>query len=221
MWRNFGLFRLNVKSKLLNCVLSLFCHTELDIAGHFVSVLNFYSLDDSLRFFRRHQCAKVENSLFHKENIRLYLFHDIGTVLLTGQNQLLLENRIESVSVDPWNAWLSDYFINDSVGLIWGISIFNIKGQLLLEQLLTLSTVCDFDHCASVRWYWAGCWINQPLTNSKSWLLFSSFTTLFSLLFDLFGSVFLSSSFFRICVGGCCHIVSSLQFWFSFLFDIF
>lgn len=84
MWRNLSLLRFNIKSKLLNCILSFFGYAELYITGYFVGVLNLDSFNDSLRFFRRYQSAEVENSFFNKENIRLDLFHDISAVLLAG-----------------------------------------------------------------------------------------------------------------------------------------
>lgn len=46
-----GLFWLNVKLKLLNCIGCLLANAELDIAGNFVSVLDLDSLDYALRLF--------------------------------------------------------------------------------------------------------------------------------------------------------------------------
>ena len=96
----FGLFRLNIKRKLLNRILCLFGHTELHIARNLICVLYLDPLNNTLWLLTWHQCSKVKHPFLNEENVRLHFLHNICAMLLTGKHQLFLKNRIESVSID-------------------------------------------------------------------------------------------------------------------------
>lgn len=84
--------------------------------------------------------------------------------------------------------------------------------------MLTFSIESDFDYRTAVWSDWTWNWIDEPLTDSKSYLLFAAFSSFFSLFFNFF-CLFFSSSFLRI-VCWISDIIGSLKFSFSFLFNI-
>ncbi len=103
MWRYFCFFRLNIKSKLLNSILSFLAYTELDITRNFICIFNLDSFNYSLGLFGGNKRTKVKNSFLNKEDIGLDLLHHISAMLLARQDELFFKNRVESVSVDSRN----------------------------------------------------------------------------------------------------------------------
>lgn len=83
---------------------------------------------------------------------------------------------------------------------------------------MSFTTKNNLNYCTAVRSYWACNWIYEPLTDSETWLFFSSLSSFFSLFLYLFSLLF-STSFFRV-IGWSCDIIGSLKFSLSFLFNV-
>jgi hypothetical protein len=68
----FYLFRIDLKRKLLNSISNLLFNVKFNCTSDFVTILNFYFLNYSLRHLWWDQSAKIKYSLFCKEHIRLH-----------------------------------------------------------------------------------------------------------------------------------------------------
>ena len=148
---NFGLLRLNFKSKLFNSIRILLSHIKLDRAGYLVRILNFDLFCDSIWNFWRNKGSEVENFLLHKKYIWFHHVCDVSCMLLAWQDQLLLEDRFKSFGIYAGDARFSNDLVKDSIWFVVGVSVFYINSNLLLEKLLAISSKFHFNCDTRIR----------------------------------------------------------------------
>ena len=162
---NLDFFRINFKSKLFNSVGCFLANIEFDITSNFVTVLDFYFFHDPFRYFWWNQSTEIENTLFNEKYIWFYYICYICWMMLTWQDQLFFEYRLEATSVYSRDTWLSNKLVQYSVWFIIWISVLDINSYFLFKELLSVSGKFYLDCNAAIWANCSTCWSDSPLTN--------------------------------------------------------
>lgn len=142
--------------------------------------------------------------------------------MLAWKHQLFLEDRLEIAGIDAWNARFRNKLIQNTVGLVIRVSVFNVYSNLLLKKFLPVACKFHLHGNATVRGYSPSCWCDRPLANLKRilWLTFATFSSLFCIFLNFFG-LFLGPFFISAPSTWRRQCICSLEFCFSILLQIF
>ena len=140
-----GLKGQNFKSEGFYTVWVSFPYTKLNSAGNFVWVADLKLLHYSLRNLAGDDCAEHEDFLLDEKDIGVDQVGDVLFAPHASHNHLLFENGLKVVSVDPWNATLSQQFVENASWLIFVGPVHDVDGKFLLIKLLALTDEDYFD----------------------------------------------------------------------------